>query len=448
MQYKKRADIDKMLEGYYQSYQKDGEPISVNFRALVPELKRAERYTHLIHSYPAKLLANIPYFFFATDTLCPTNGTVLDPFCGTGTVLLEAALSGRNALGADANPLAELIARGKTVYIPKEELLETLGVIIERAKRYRRVVAHPEAIAIWYSPIALRQLTNLQRALEEVEDERQKTFFELCFSSVARRVSLADPSISVPVHWNPNRFSRNPQRMEEVRKKLETLQSVNVYDKFETLSKVNIDRVASLRNKIGEGVTTRLVSNDARHLGLADNSVDMILTSPPYAGAQKYIRASWLSLYWLNLVKLEDIRELKRHNIGREDYRLEEVFESYTGIDAADAILKELYASGNMNRAFLAANYLNEMKDALDESCRVLKPNGYMVIVIGNNTVCKRQFDTQDFLTTYLVSRGLELQYKLIDDIKSYGLMTKRNKTADKITREWILVFKKSRYGK
>ena len=106
--------------------------ISVNFRALVPELKKTERYTHLIHSYPAKLLAKKPYFFFATDTLCLVNGTVLDPFCGTGTVLLEAALSGRNALGADANPLAELITGGKTVYIPSKELIETLSAILER----------------------------------------------------------------------------------------------------------------------------------------------------------------------------------------------------------------------------------------------------------------------------------------------------------------------------
>ena len=440
---KKQTDIKKTLKGYYQSFQKDGEPISVNFRALVPELKKAERYTHLIHSYPAKLLANIPYFFFATDTLCPANGTVLDPFCGTGTVLLEAALSGRNALGADANPLADRITGCKTIFIPNDELKDTLSVILDKAKKYRRVVAHPEAIAVWYSPSSLRQLTNLQRAIKEIDDAQQKAFFELCFSGVARKVSFADPSISVPVHWNPERFSSNPQRMEEVRKKLEMLQTVNVYDKFEAVCKANIDRVQTLQGKIDADVTARIISKDARTLGLDDNSVDMILTSPPYAGAQKYIRASWLNLYWLNLVKLEDVRELKTHNIGREDYRKEEVFESYTGIETADIVLKELYKGGNQYRAFLAANYLNEMKVALDESCRVLRPDGYMVIVIGNNTVCKRQFDTQDYLTTYLVGKGMKLQYKLIDDIKSYGLMTKRNKTADTISREWILVFKK-----
>ncbi len=70
---KKKIDIKKNLKGYCKSFQKDGEPVSVNFRAPVPELKKPERYTHLIHSYPAKLLTNIPYFFFATDALCPAN---------------------------------------------------------------------------------------------------------------------------------------------------------------------------------------------------------------------------------------------------------------------------------------------------------------------------------------------------------------------------------------
>lgn len=438
-----QANIKKEMEAYQLSYSKDGEPIAVNFRSLVPELKKSERYSHLIHSYPAKLLANIPYYFLASDALCPRNGIVLDPFCGTGTVLLEAVLSGRIALGADANPLAKLITSVKTIHIPKETLSNTLEVTLVRAKKYRKVLNHPEAVTVWYSNKSLRQLTNIQRSITEIEDKQQRNFFELCFSNVVRRVSYADPSISVPVHWNPDRFSGHPERMNEIRRKLQQLETVDVYDKFEVVCKSNIDRIDTLKGHIRNGLTARIISDDARKLGLESNSVDMILTSPPYAGAQKYIRASWLNLYWLNRVKIEDIRELKTHNIGREDYRKEEVYESYTGIEAADIVLKDLYKSGNTKRAFLAANYLNEMKVALDESCRVLRQGGYMVIVIGNNTVCKRQFDTQNYLTSYLVEKGMHLQYKLIDDIKSYGLMTKRNKTADKITREWILVFKK-----
>lgn len=440
---KTQTDIKRILKGYCESFQKDGRPISVNFRALVPELKKAERYTHLIHSYPAKLLANIPYFFFATDTLCPPNGIVLDPFCGTGTVLLEAALSGRNAWGADSNPLAELITTVKTSYLSRENLLETLEMIINSAKRAKINKPFPEAVAVWYSPSTLPQLAALQTSISRIKNKKQKAFFELCFSSVVRKVSLADPSISVPVHLNLERFNNNPRRKEDVEFKLKALKNVDVFDKFDSVCKVNIGRVEILKGKIKKGITTKVISKDARQLGIPDESVDFILTSPPYAGAQKYIRASWLNLYWLNLVKLDDIKELKKHNIGREDYRKGEVYECYTGIEAADKVLKDLYTEGKKERAFLVANYLNEMKVALDESCRVLKTGGHMVIVIGNNTVCKRQFDTQNYLTSYLVGKGIQLEYKLIDDIKSYGLMTKRNKTANTISREWILVFKK-----
>jgi len=441
----RRVEIKKLIEDFQPSYKRDGEPIAVNFRTLAPELSKAERYSHLIHSYPAKLLSNIPYFFMASDALCPEDGLVLDPFCGTGTVLLEAALSGRNSVGADANPLAELITTVKTSYISREMLLDTLEEIINRAKRAKVTTAFPDAVAVWYSPSTLPQLAALQLSIDRVRNKRQKAFFELCFSSVARKVSYADPSISVPVHLNPERFNNNPKRKKDVAFKLRTLDAVDVYDKFNAICRVNIERIGTLCDEIKRGITAKVISDDARRLPLADNSVDMILTSPPYAGAQKYIRASWLNLYWLNRAGLEDIKELKKHNIGREDYRKAEQYESYTGIEAADVVLKELYESGNRHRAFIVANYLNEMKVALDEAVRVLKDKAYMVIVIGNNTVCKRSFDTQDYLTTYLVNNGIELQFKLIDDIKSYGLMTKRNKTASTISREWILVFKKQK---
>ena len=440
---KTQTDIKRILKGYCESFQKDGRPISVNFRALVPELKKAERHTHPIHPYPAKLLTHIPYLLFASPTLCPSNGIVLDPFCGTGTVLLEAALSGRNAWGADSNPLAELITVVKTSYLSREDLLETLDKIINSAKRAKINTPFPEAVAVWYSPSTLPQLAALQTSISRIKNKKHKAFFELCFSNVVRKVSFADPSISVPVHLNPERFNDNPSRKEDVEFKLRALKNVDVFDKFDSVCKVNIGRVETLKGKIKKGITTKFISKDARQLGIPDESVDLILTSPPYAGAQKYIRASWLNLYWLNLVKLDGVKELKTHNIGREDYRKGEVYECYTGIEAADKVLKDLYTEGKKERAFLVANYLNEMKVALDESCRVLKTGGHMVIVIGNNTVCKRQFDTQNYLTSYLVGKGMQLEFKLLDDIKSYGLMTKRNKTANTISSEWVIVLKK-----
>lgn len=450
--YNKSTDIEYYIEKFITEFSQKKEPIQINFREIIPEINSYERYTHLIHTYPAKLLCHIPYFFLQTDFFCPKNGIVLDPFCGTGTVLLEANISGRNAKGADANPLANLISKVKTTYIKKEDLQKTLGIIISRAKRFNtNECIDTSSVSRWFSKSTISQLWHLECAIKKVRNTKQQDFFMMCLSNLVKKVSFADPSISVPVKLNPERFAQNPERMESAKFKLKTLENIDVYDKFENICQLNINRIESLKDIYSNGITSEIISNDARLLTkeiggteiLQDESVDLILTSPPYAGAQKYIRSSWLNLYWLGTKNSEDIRLLNKQNIGREDYHKADMFRVITSIQAADDVLTSLYDEGKNERAFIVGNYLNEMKSAIDESVRVLKTGGYMIIVIGNNTVCGRPFDTQDYLTTYITSKGLRLQFKLIDDIKSYGLMTKRNKTASRISCEWVLVFKK-----
>lgn len=448
-----KEDTYRKIRSFCEEYSAQKQPVRINFRELVPELNNCERYTHQIHSYPAKLLCNIPYFFLQSDYFCPDDGIVLDPFCGTGTVMLEANLSGRRAFGADANPLAVLIAQAKTKYIPIATLNQSLSSLMISARKIN-VDEYPKIdysnIDRWFPKSTIDQLRQLELAIDRIKQEDQKRFFLLCFSNLIKKVSFADPSISVPVKLNPERFSDYPERKRAAEFKLETLKCVDVFEKFQDICELNIRRVDSIKH-IGDKTTT-IISNDARKLTttyggeelLEDESVDLILTSPPYAGAQKYIRSSWLNLYWLGRKTSEEIRDLKQKNIGREDYhKCDTDRHIVTGIEAADKVLEDLYAEGKNERACVVGTYLNEMKKALDESVRVLKKGGYMVIVIGNNTVCNRPFDTQDYLTTYLESTGMQLQFKLIDDIKSYGLMTKRNKTASTISCEWVLVFKK-----
>lgn len=446
------TEVKNLVNSFRIRYAETSEPVPINFRKLVSNLNSSERYTHLIHSYPAKLLCHIPYFFLQTDYFCPKTGTVLDPFCGTGTVLLEANISGRDAKGVDANPLARLISRVKTTYIKTEKLPKTLTTLVQSAKRAKVSEVHDySSVSRWFSPSTIDQLQRLELAIEKLKETEVKEFFLLCLSNLVKKVSFADPCISVPVRLNPDRFAKNPEKRKSLLFKLKTLENIDVYDKFESVCSLNINRIEKLRN-IYEGVVkSEIVSSDARcitkQIGsdekLPDKSIDLILTSPPYAGAQKYIRSSWLNLYWLGTKANEEIRELNKKNIGREDYTKSEIYKIKTGIDSADQVLNSLYDEGKYERAFIVGNYLKEMLEALSESIRVLKDGGYLVIIIGNNTVCGRSFDTQSYFTEYVLSQGLSLEFKLIDDIKSYGLMTKRNKTASRISSEWILVFKK-----
>src|SRR5881394_1858395 len=172
------------LERLIRTFKKSNRPVMVNFRLLVPWLRyNAERASHSIHPYPAKVLVNIPHFFLANDVLSGKGDTVLDPFCGSGTVLLEAILSNRNALGVDANPLARLVATVKTAPLDCRRLAgaakELIGdVVAGKAKGVPDVVN----IHHWFYPHVVEQLGRIQAGIKKVECLEFRRFFWLCFS--------------------------------------------------------------------------------------------------------------------------------------------------------------------------------------------------------------------------------------------------------------------------
>jgi hypothetical protein len=442
---------DRVIIKFIEDFSLNQIPIEVSFRELLPEIKNIDRYTHLIHTYPAKLLIHIPYFFLNNSCFSKQGDTVLDPFNGSGTVLLESIVSHRNAFGSDANPLARLISEVKVTKLQTNKLLHALNRIISLTKE-QSIIKIPEVVNCdyWFSEKIKIQLSKLLNAINKIEDDHIRKFMLVSFSNCVKKVSYADQRVSVPVKLNPKRYENGSRANSIIIERLNLLEDINVNDKFSSIVIENINRFKSFENVDLCNCTAKLISKDARRLTanldsnelLKANSIQLIITSPPYAGAQKYIRAASLNLGWTQLAKIEDLIKLDRQNIGRESFRKTDGMILKTGIHSADELI-EVISKINMTRAKIVCNYLLEMKEALIESNRVLRNDGYIVLVVGNNKVCNIEFNTQEYLTEFLVSLGLKLQFKLIDGIKSYGLMTKRNKTADIISREWILVFKK-----
>ncbi|MBN3129921.1 hypothetical protein H4F63_21275 [Pectobacterium brasiliense] len=97
----------------------------------------------------------------------------------------------------------------------------------------------------------------------------------------------------------------------------------------------------------------------------------------------------------------------------------------------------------NVARYEITRQYLYEMKIALYEIAKTIKPGGHIVIITGNNSVCGKVLENDSFINIILSNLGLKLELHLFDNIKSRGLMTKRNKTASIINRESVMVFLK-----
>ena len=447
----KSKQMNCTIEQLFQQYEEKNHAIMVDFKSLVPEIVKPERYTHLIHPYPAKLLASIPYYILRTERFCPNGGVVLDPFCGAGTVLLEAILCGKNALGADANPIARLISEAKTQYVPANDLKKELDRILRKIeKNSNYTIPDFPNKDFWFSQHVQEQLSHLLHIIQKLKDKKHKVFFMVCLSNIIKKVSYADPRIYVPVRMNPERFTDKPDLYQKLRIKLDSLRNIDVYEKFRQVSMENIQRMELLRELADSRCTSRVISKDARNLTnrigskelLENESVDLVLTSPPYAGAQKYIRSSRLSLNWFGMGNPDSIRNLEKSNIGREDLAQKDRIISEIGIGEVDKLIAKI-ALKDTTRACIVSTYLNEMSVALKEAVRVLKKGGYMVLVVGPNKVSGYDFDTPKYLRLIAERYGMHTELLLIDSIKKYGMLAMRNKTAGMIMVEHVIVMKK-----
>lgn len=449
------ADTGPKLKELIERYQTKKSPVNVNFRRLIPELNSIDRYTHLIHPYPAKLLAHIPAFFLANNLLSQPGDSILDPFCGSGTVLLESVIADRNGIGVDVNPLAELITRVKTTPIDCCAVEATMTRLLARVPS-QPPSTMPDVVNIehWFYPHVVRQLSRLLVPLKRIRNPQIRDFLFVCFSVCVRKVSLADPRLSVPVRLKKGQYPpRHPLR-QATDAHFRRLKRINVTNVFTRIVQENLKRMRRLEEAAHSQNVAHVSSSDARDLRTRaarvgsgartlDESIDLIITSPPYPGAQKYIRSCSLSLGWLGLCPTSHLPRFKKQVIGREETTSKGTSSLIaTGIEAADNTLSMIYKRDPV-RATIAATYLVEMRAAIKEMHRVLSPNGHIVLVAANNRVAQRRFYTVDYLCSLAIECGLVVTASFVDAIKSRGLMTRRNHTAGVIAREHVLLLSK-----
>lgn len=439
-------DTSLLYDELRNKYSSLGEAVEVSFRQMVSWVTLGDQFTHHLHPYPAKLLPHIANFFIRSSVVRGKTGLVLDPFCGSGTVALEASLAGLVPLVADANPLALLLAKVKTFPYELERLRSELRRVVSKSRRYR-VAPRVEVVNAehWYKKEHKDKLEIISRAISEIDDENVMDFFRVALSVVAKKVSYSDPAVSVPVRLR-QKESLSVEANKKIRERLTWIESLNVVDEFYQVCEVNIARVAESNRHLPERKPAVHVGNDARSLHGVDNvgRPSLILTSPPYGSAQKYIRASSLSLNWLGLANPNELSALEGRSIGREHLpQWQAKIEGDVELPSRyEDMLSRVHAI-NPLREKITRQYLQDMHASVSEMCRVLSGGGCLVFVVGNNTVCGEILYNDEFLIDVCRHHGMKLELSLIDHIKSRGLMTKRNQTASVIAREAILVFRK-----
>ena len=390
---------------------------------------------HYFHWYPAKLFYRIPLHIF--EILAPPEGTVvLDPFCGSGTVLVEALAKRFRPIGLDINPIAQLISRAKTTPLPEPDLRRILSSIVDRARTMRRIPPPAQLPSFWFTDAARKALYRLYHAvLEVVTSTPYRTFFFATLSSITRRCSLADPFVPPPVRMRHHRALRAGSRYQHALTSALHLTEKAIYARFNDVALRNISRLCTFLSPNDTPAT--VLSRSALDMQLPDKHIDLIITSPPYCGAQKYVRTFRLELLLLGHTP-DEIALLDRSTLGTERPGPELIVHPRE-LPNAQQMLIGAVAQRNPRRAKMLELYLKGLFEFAFETKRVLKSDGNAFLTFGVSHFSGIPVDLAHCFSELAECAGLTVFRRFTDTIPSRGLITKRNHTASVIATEHVL---------
>jgi len=285
---------------------------------------------HRLCSRTGSFPPSLAYYFI--EKFSNPGERVFDPFSGKGTAPLEACRSGRLGVGNDLAPEAYIITRAKVRPVGVEEVVQWARRNRQFVETYNRCDA-PEEVEVFYSRHTLKQLLAVRELL--IDDDSDLGVF---IKAVLLGILHGSSTLSLSVKCSHS-FSMAPRYVERSIRRLGLKKPRrNVLDCL-------IRRTLSLMDGYAPTVRGVALMRDARQTGLRDESVDLIVTSPPYFNMQTYAWDNWLRLWFLG-----------------HDYR---------------EVAKRLFHTGSISK------FSEFMREALREMYRVLKWDKPCFIVAG-----------------------------------------------------------------
>ena len=411
--------------------------LSDDFRKYIG--KQVSYATHGIHRYPAKFIPQVPRF--CIESYSKPGETVLDPFMGSGTTLLESFLYGRNSCGIDIHPLARLIAKVKTTPLEPGKLAEIAGGLLENI-RENKEDCHEWVPDIpnrehWFRPSVLADLARVKKQVWSLRAGPTKDFFKICLSSIVRKVSNSDNDSLIP-------------EVTSFQKKLDE-QGKTSYDavgRFENSVRAklidagNLWRLAGeVSDRFGRTPEMRIIGRDARDIALDDATIHLAVTSPPYASAVHYVSVHKLEMYWLGLI--QSTSEIDEKIVGTsrayaKDYR---GWKPESSVPELQTVLVDM-AAVDLKSAFIVHRYFDDMRRNLIEVNRVLRKGGRYCVVVGENTFRKVRIPTYRILSKMAERAGFDLDGVFVYDVINRHLDIPRWDDS-RIERDHILVLKR-----
>lgn len=447
-----------------------------------------KEYTHGLHNYPAVMVCPISRNIISLVRGIQPVNALLDPFSGSGTVVVEGMLKGvPTVAGNDINPLALLLTKVKTTPLDCDKLKKEAAAVkksiveaIEKNKTQLDAVDDyianevgldisgkkgwgdsapqylkqfcsekgmditiPEFknIGYWFRPRVILELAIEKAAIENVKDKDIRDFIFVAMSESIRLVS--------------NRRNGEFKMFRMPAPKVLTFRP-DVYAEFEKILDRNIEKMEDFVAKLKENGSMPKVSifrNSACTLeDVPNDTYDLIVTSPPYGDSRTtvaYGEYSRLSLQWINLDNLseKEIMGVDKSLMGGKKYR--NGFELDLKSDTLRAALDKI-KDEDLERAGDVYSFYEDLDAAIKSSAEKTKKGGYHFWVVGNRTVKNILLQTDVIISELAEQYGLETVYTIDRNIPNKVMPSlnsptnESGKTVTTMTMEHIVVLRKN----
>ena len=356
-----------------------------------------KEYTHGIHPYPAMMIPQVARRLI--EMYGRKGDVLLDPYCGTGTTLLEGMLANLKSTGTDLNPLARLIAKVKTTPVELDQLDQEIenfivfGLGVTNSAKTRATCPDITNVDYWFGERVQRDLLLVRRFIDQIVSSVVADVFRVAFSLTVRKVSWTKNSEFKLVRMPPGRIAdHNP-------------------DVFSTMVEIlsdNRSRYASLNNSLcNEPIVPSIcgfnsVDNIPSQL-VAPETVDIVVTSPPYGDSKTtvaYGQFSRLSSQWLGF---EHANRVDSSLMGGGLFKGRFSF----GIEQLDHVIGEI-SDSDTKRAREVTSFFADYRKSIINISTVVKTGGYACYVVGNRTVKGFDVPTAEVTAAFFEMNGFK----------------------------------------
>lgn len=372
------------------------------------DVTRAETsyISHSYHRYPAKFIPQLVKRLIVAYT--KPGALVFDPFGGCGTTLVEAKVLGRKSIGYDINPVAKLITEAKITAI-RPALLDKyhnkfLSVYSQKVHLSDNII-HSDRINYWFDSSTQIQLDRIFSSINLIQNYKIKKFYLCAFSHVLKNCSRWLMK-SIKPQVDPSKVPPNAYEAFLIHIHHMMAKNRDFFDVLEQTGNVKTQAVMRLRDS-------------TKRFPLTDNSIDLIITSPPYVTSYEYADLHQLILLWLG----DDKKRYSRWNKYAQEYqafrgkfvgtKLAAYAKDFETLGStAHNIIRQL--PNNRKYAKSVAKYFSDTQKSFVEMYRVLKPGSKACIIIGNTTLLGIEIKNAEVTAEQMQKAG----FKIINVIK------------------------------